>query len=211
LSLPSLKTKGFPMERKSLSDILHAGERDSLSQSWNSTKAAGESTPLPTGRYDCHASGELFTSRNGTPGYKLTFKLLDGEYAGRHVWHDRWLTPAAMPMTKRDLAKLGITSLEQLDRPLQQGIRCRMQIVQREADDGVKYNQVRSFEFMGIDTPVADPFAPAPATASTGQTSTGTPRAVAATPAVEPGDAKEPEGEVDVSFDPDSFSESEPK
>jgi hypothetical protein len=38
---------------------------------------------------------------------------VEGEHADRVVWHDVWLSDAALPMAKRDLGKLGITSLEQ--------------------------------------------------------------------------------------------------
>ena len=69
-------------------------------------------------------TGELASSKSkATPGYKLTFKVVDGEHAGRQFWHDCWLTAAALPQTKRDLAKIGVTSLEQLEKPLPRFIR----------------------------------------------------------------------------------------
>ena len=34
-----------------------------------------------------------------TPGYKIEFEILDGDYRGRKLWHDCWLTPAALPQT----------------------------------------------------------------------------------------------------------------
>ncbi len=34
---------------------------------------------------------------------------LDCSPHGRQFWHDIWLTPVALPMAKRDLAKLGAT------------------------------------------------------------------------------------------------------
>ena len=80
--------------------------------------------------------------------------------AGRQFWHDLWLTPAALPMTKRDLGKLGVTRLEQLEQPLPHGIRCKVKLARRRGDDGVEYNHVRSFEVVGIDKPEADAFAP---------------------------------------------------
>ena len=117
---------------------------------------------LPPGEYVCQvANGELEQSRSkGTPGYKLEFSVIDGEYKGRKVWHDCWLTEAAMPQTKRDLGKLGVTSLDQLERPLPPGIRCKVRVVIRKDDDGNQHNRVRMFEVVGIDTPKADPFAP---------------------------------------------------
>jgi len=149
--------------RKSLSDILREGDRQNLSRAWGETKAAEDFAPLPSGEYVARiVGGELFTSKTkGTAGYKLAFRVLEGEHADRQFWHDVWLTPAALPMAKRDLAKLGVTALEQLERPLPPGIRCRVKLALRRDDDGSEYNKVRGFEVIGIDEPEADAFAPA--------------------------------------------------
>ena len=116
--------------RKSLADILRTDQRESLASAWNSVKAAEEFAPLPGGEYVARVeSGELFASKeNETPGYKLKFRVLEGEHAGRLFWHDLWLTKAAIAMTKRNLFKLGVTSPDQLDRPLPQGIVCRVKL-----------------------------------------------------------------------------------
>lgn len=102
------------VQRKSLSDILHQGDRENLSRVWGETKAADDFAPLPTGEYVARiVGGELSTSRTkGTPSYKLTFRVLEGEHQGRQFWHDVYLTPAALPMAKRDLGKVGVTALE---------------------------------------------------------------------------------------------------
>jgi hypothetical protein len=103
----------------------------------------------------------LFTSKTkGTAGYKLAFRVLEGDHQGRQFWHDVWLTPAALPMAKRDLTKLGVTALEQLERPLPPGIRCRVKLALRRDDDGAEYNRVKTFAVEGIDPPEVDPFAP---------------------------------------------------
>src|SRR5262249_47247698 len=71
---------GVMAERKRLSDILLNGERDRLEKAWSTTKAADDLKPLPSGEYRCRiARGELFKARGGTPGYKLTLEVLDGE------------------------------------------------------------------------------------------------------------------------------------
>ena len=150
------------MTRRSLSDILAAGDRDRLDDAWDRTEAAEDFVPLPSGEYVARIiAGELFTSRTkGTAGYKLSFRVLEGDHEGRQFWHDVWLTPAALPMAKRDLAKLGVTALEQLERPLPQGIRCRVKLVLRRDDDGTEFNRVRRLEIVGIDEPEQDAFAP---------------------------------------------------
>lgn len=151
------------MQRKSLSDILRNGEASSLRDAWSRTEAADDLLPLPAGEYVCHvADGEPFASRqNVTPGYKLTFKVIEGEHTGRLLWHDVWLTPAALPMTKRDLGKLGVSSLDQLEQPLPRGIRCRVRVALRTEDDGSTFNRVKTFDVIGIDEPARDEFAPA--------------------------------------------------
>jgi hypothetical protein len=150
------------VRRAKLSDIMAQGNRESLSRAWDSTKPADDLGALPRGEYVARITkGEYVNSRAGTPGYRLTFRVLEGEHAGRLFWHSVWLTPAALPMAKRDLNKLDITSLEQLDRPLTQGLRCKVRLVLRRDDDGQEYNRVQFFEKVGIDVPEKDPFAPA--------------------------------------------------
>lgn len=151
------------MTRRSLSDILAAGDQGRLQDAWGHTEAAEDFAPLPAGEYIARIiAAELFTSKTkGTAGYKLSFRVLEGDYEGRQFWHDVWLTPAALPMAKRDLGKLGVTSLEQLETPLPPGIRCQVKLALRPDDDGTEYNRVRSFEVVGIDSPEDDAFAPA--------------------------------------------------
>lgn len=146
-----------------LSDILaNGGDGGNIRDLWDATEAAGEMGPLPPGEYIAHIiGGELEASRtNSTPGYKLTFSVIEGDYTGRRFWLDCWLTPAALPQTKRDLAKLGVTSLEQLEKPLPRGIRCKCKLALRKDDNGDERNRVRTFEVVGIDKPEVDPFAP---------------------------------------------------
>jgi hypothetical protein len=147
--------------RRSLSEILNDNDRTKLRQAWNNTQAAADLKPLPTAEYVAHVlSGELDTARTGTLCYKLTFQVIEGEHTGRRFWHDIWLTAGALPMAKRDLAKLGVADLDQLERPLPQGIRVKAKVVLRRDDDGIEHNRVKSFDVIGIDTPKPDAFAP---------------------------------------------------
>ncbi|HVA50202.1 MAG TPA: DUF669 domain-containing protein [Pirellulales bacterium] len=149
------------MARKSLSDILRAGDREKLASAWNSTEAAKDLLPLPKGDYVATVeSGENFNAQTGTPGYKLTFRIVEGEHTGRRFWHDVWLTEAALSMTKRDLGKIGVTSLDQLERPLPQGIVCAVKLVLLTDDDRSQHNKVKSLDLLRIDVPTRDPFAP---------------------------------------------------
>ncbi len=153
-----------------LSDILHGNGGD-FNDTWNATTAAGEFGPVPRGVYACRITkGQLESSRSkGTPGYKVEFTIIEGDFQGRKLWADFWLTPAALPQSKRDLAKLGITSPAQMEQPLPKWIRCSVTAVVRRDDDDVERNRVRSFEVVGIDTPKADPFAPGGSTENDSQ------------------------------------------
>ena len=53
-----------------------------------------------------------------------------------------------------------MTALEQLERPLPPGIRCKVKLALRKDDDGTEYNRVKTFEVVGIDPPEQDAFAP---------------------------------------------------
>jgi len=104
--------------------------------------------------------GELFTANTGTPGYKLTFEVIEGEHVGRRVWFDLWFTQAAMAITKRELAKIGVQQLEQLDSPLPQGIRAAVRVVVNTSDSGTRMNVVKGFNVTGIERPTGDAFEP---------------------------------------------------
>ena len=155
-----------------LSDILNNGDGERIRRKWNETEAADEFGPLPPGEYTAHIiDGDLEQSRSkGTPGYKLTFKIIDGDYAGRQFWHDVWLTEAALPQAKRDLGKLSVTDIAQLENPLPRFIRVKAKVVLRRDDDGSEYNRVRRFDVLGIDEPEQDEFAPADDEAGTDDT-----------------------------------------
>jgi len=148
-------------QRRRLVDILDNGNADNLREQWDSTEAAADFAPLPAGTYECHImTGELGQSRKGTPQYTLTFKVIDGEYENRQVWHTLYLTAAALPMAKRDLAKIAVTDLTQLETPLPVGvIRCRVKVALRTDDNGEQYNRVKQFTVLCIDEPERDPFA----------------------------------------------------
>ena len=158
-----------PANGRRLSDILRQNA-DRVRRAWDSSQAASDFELLPPGEYVCLVTkGALETSQlKGTPSYSLEFTVTEGEYRARKIWHHAWLTEAALPQTKRDLAKLGISSLDQLERPLPPGIRCKVRVVIRKDDDVNEHNRVRTFEVTGIDTPKADPFAPSASTDPSG-------------------------------------------
>lgn len=145
--------------RKSLSEILSGNNKDTLEKTWMETETASEFAPLPRGEYEAVViKAELFNARTGTPGVKLSLEVGKGEFKGRKFWHDLWLTPAAIPFTKRDLAKIGVTALGQLEMPLPARFVCKVKLAVRKNDEGVEFNHVSGFECIGVEK--ADPFAP---------------------------------------------------
>ncbi|QVL34219.1 hypothetical protein KIH39_10020 [Telmatocola sphagniphila] len=147
--------------RKRLSDILaESASRKSFSELWKNTKPARDFVVIPAGEYLCRVrSGELgVTKEKGTRFYKLGFEIVEGEFARRRVWHDSWLTPDALPYTKRDLEKIGIYTEEQLEEPLPTGILVKLRLVVRRDEDGKERNRIKSFEYFGREE--ADPFSP---------------------------------------------------
>src|SRR5262249_4002568 len=135
-------------------------DRDRLTSLWKRTAAAAEFAPLPKGEYTFRIlSGELFKAKSkGTPGYKLTLEVTEGDFAGRRAWCDLWLTSAALPMTNRDIAKSGVTALDQLDQQLPSGVIIKGKLALRTDDDGNESNRLVRFERIGVEP--GDAFAP---------------------------------------------------
>jgi hypothetical protein len=127
-----------------------------LTKQFNEATVASDAAAIPPGRYHCRAvSGELHKSRSGTPGYRVTFVVDDGEHRGVRLRLDCWLTPAALPMAKRDLLKFGVT---RLDEPFPQGYVADVVVVKYSDDDGIERNKVRSFAIVErLDDPTVDP------------------------------------------------------
>jgi hypothetical protein len=152
--------------RKRLSDILSEGQRNSIFGNWSQVKAAPDfGQLLPPGPYACRIlDGRLDTSaRKGTPGYVLEFQIIEGDFKDRHVWHTLWFTERALPGTKRDLEKLGITDPEnQLQAQLPRWIICNVRVAVEADDKGNDVNRVRSFDVLRVEPPEPEPFAPPP-------------------------------------------------
>lgn len=148
--------------RKPLTGIVAGGGHDDILDLFDATTAADDLGPLPKGTYVALAvKGERTTAKTGTAGYTVEFKVIEGEYAGRRVWMTKYLTPAAMPITKRDLAKLGIDSKDKLAAPFPANrLVCKLTVTVRTLDDGTSGNEVKQIDLLRVQEPEADPFAP---------------------------------------------------
>ncbi len=158
--------------RKRLSDILN-GTSQGFKDIWSQTAPAPELAPVPAGQYVVSTIGSrLDLATTGTPFYELTFEIAEGDYSGRKLWARFYLTAAALPMSRRELAKLGITDPGQLEQPLPARFRLKVRVALRVGDDGLQRNEVRGIvEVLGVEPLVEaapeapgghtpDPFAP---------------------------------------------------
>ena len=134
---------------------------------FDDTEAASPASreALPAGEYiaDVVPAGSFSSvNRNGTPLYKIEFKIAEGPHTGRRIWFDIYLTAAALPYAKTEFAKIGITRRASLEQPLPAGIRVRLKIGLERNDSGEQFNVVRGIlELVSFSPPIADPFSPA--------------------------------------------------
>jgi hypothetical protein len=135
---------------------------DDIFDRFDAAQPAGDFGPLPPGVYVALATGgELTEARTGTKGYRVTFRVVEGEYAGRRLWLEKYFTPAAMPYTKRDLGKLGIDSRAKLARPFPANrMVCRLTVTRRRSDGGAGWNEIRRLEVIRFEQPAAAPPGP---------------------------------------------------
>ena len=157
---------------KRLTDILGNSEVDAIRQTWAATEASGESGPLPGGEYLAVVGGvrrrQNWHAERENPARGPSPSVHESATVARC-----WLTPAAMPGSKRDLMKLGILDLEQLNRPIPPGIIVSVKVALRKDDDGTERNRLTKFDVLRIEPPMPNPFTPtapagAPVAASNG-------------------------------------------
>jgi hypothetical protein len=164
-------------------------------------EAAPDHEALANGVYEAEPTKiEIFHAKSGTPGIKIHWRIVAGEFTGRRIWQDLWLSPAALPFTKRVLAELRMPSP---DSPIPDGIVCAVQVVRKVSETtGVLFNEVKQqIKFLRIEE---NPFAPeaqqpaAPAVASevsspptaSGKDGDSIPAAVAVAPNIHPSTPK---------------------
>jgi hypothetical protein len=116
---------------------------------------------LRPGEYLAHiVDGRMLRYSTGKVGYRLTFRVAAGEFAGWNFYHTLWMTEAALPLTLRDLAWLGLTDIEQLRKPLPKSMRCRVRVNLVSRGGGPEHVRVVSVEVLKIDPPAAGDKAP---------------------------------------------------
>ena len=106
---------------------------DDLDKAWTgATPAAPGATfaePIPEGTKVKLAVVEqefALIGAKATPDCKVVFEVMEGDFIGRKVWHDFWLTSGNAPYLKRDLGILGWKGdrLTQLTNPSDASLMC---------------------------------------------------------------------------------------
>lgn len=119
--------------------------------------------PLPPGKFEVDVlHGKL--SRKGrkqTPCFECKLRVRDGEFAGRFLWRDFYLTEAAVARSARELAALNIRTKDDLKRGCPPGL-VALAVVGLEVDEetGERRNIVLKLSALRVESPVADVFAP---------------------------------------------------
>ena len=136
-------------KRRSVDDILASGG-SGFNDLWNNTAAAGDDfDPIPAGLYRAVISdGRVHESTKGTSSYRIEFTIVDGPFTNRKLWHHCWLTRNALAMTKRDLAKIGIQTPEQLRQEPPTGRICEVRVAlpHPTTPDTPPRNEVKGFK-----------------------------------------------------------------
>lgn len=131
---------------------------------------AGDFTPLEPGWYNVRVeNAEETVASTGTPGVKLEFSVIDGEFAGRKVFDRMWISPAALGFVVQKLQAMqypipaGEFDLEPIELI---GRRCAVKVETRiyTKADGTQGadNDVKAYDqIAGSDLPIT-PAEPAP-------------------------------------------------
>ncbi len=121
-----------------------------------------ESAELPPGTY----TGTLMMSRivrswrSKSVGVALYWDV-QLRHGKKRVWRTLWLSPAALPRTKRELAQLGVRTLADLDNdpPVPAGAICKLVIADRRDRDGYVETRIVHWEVLsdaGVALEVAE-------------------------------------------------------
>lgn len=143
--------------RKNLVSLLGDSKASEVMKLFDQAQAAGEARSIPEGAYRLRVDKvDFHAAKNGTASVRLSLVVDEGELKGSRIWHQLWLTQAAMEYTKRDLAKLGITNLNDLS--IHPGTVIAASVKTEADDNGGERSRVQSFDVVGrIADPSEDP------------------------------------------------------
>ena len=127
---------------------------------FDTVEAAPEFTVLPPGVYKARVlRGEYKTTKDGAEAYRILFEVVEGPYEGQIVGRTWTFGAKALPYTKRDLTKLGLSTKVQLLSPFPEfghDYIVQLVVVRRCDDNGTEWNDVKRIEVIDIEeTPAA--------------------------------------------------------
>jgi hypothetical protein len=150
-NIDAVDDKQPPKKGKYRSAVSNPDDDDFLKTHFQKMKEVTPSTdfdkPIKLGKYEARVADARFckVGVEETPAIKVCFKIVEGEYQGRHVWKSVWLTDRALPFTKRELEKIGIIDSDDLNSPELKTYLCEIRVVVNENN----YNDVKSFKVIG--------------------------------------------------------------
>lgn len=116
---------------------------------------------IPKGEYLAYwIKIKVDQASTGTGRIVLTFKIIGGQYVGKFLWLDLYVTQKAAPFAKRELAKLDLHTSADWAKPVPHGIRCTLRVIVETDNDGKQRNKIADFKVVGVDAEQPDPFAP---------------------------------------------------
>lgn len=121
---------------------------------------------VPAGTYKCYVlDSKLTKSKNGTLGWALSLRIIDGEFKNRVFFYTLWITPSSMPVHKRLLKALGVKShIREINALVSTVINLAFEakVTVRTDDQGRQHNEIRDLMPRGVHTPEAGAFPPPP-------------------------------------------------
>jgi len=114
---------------------------------------------LPPGTYNARVEKSRVVHSFATKnvGVSVYWKIFGG-FRDRLVWTTLWLSPRALPRSKRDLAKLGVHALESLDNdpPVPPGALCRLKIAEQITATGAHELRIVRWDVLPAPTTVKE-------------------------------------------------------
>jgi hypothetical protein len=125
------------------------------------TSAAAPSfDEVPDGKYQARIDGvRLDRSQKGDPMIKWDLVVIAGQHAGRHIFKNSVITPAALPFVKGDLKTLGLelAKFSDLSNRLEELLDVTLEVTKRTRGEYTNVYFNRRFQVPNSDVPPAIP------------------------------------------------------
>lgn len=134
----------------------------SFLDAFDSAQPAPEYTPLAAGIYQVRiVSGSYQQTKSNADGYRIAFEVVEGPHKGRRMSRTYTFGDKAIEYTKRDLAKFGLTTGQQLLEPfpaMGREVFCRLFVAVQRGDNGAEFNDVKKIDAVRVVDSAAKDF-----------------------------------------------------